>query len=57
MPNPEQHRLSKSTLFAGVIAAITASACCLGPLITGSGAFAAAIKVAENGARVACCAG
>lgn len=36
MPDSEQHgenRLSKGTLFAGVIAAITASACCLGPLV------------------------
>ena len=36
MPNPEQRgesTLSKGTLFAGVIAAITASACCLGPLV------------------------
>jgi len=36
MPNSGQHSentLSKSTLFAGVIAGITASACCLGPLV------------------------
>jgi len=36
MLNPEQHSentLSKSTLFAGVIAGITALACCLGPLV------------------------
>ncbi|NOY71265.1 MAG: mercury transporter MerT [Gammaproteobacteria bacterium] len=36
MPNPEQHgenRLSKGTLFAGVIAGIAASACCIGPLV------------------------
>ncbi len=36
MPNPEQpgeNTLSKGTLFVGVIAAITASACCLGPLV------------------------
>jgi len=36
MPNPEQHRentLSKGTLFVGVIAGITASVCCIGPLI------------------------
>ncbi len=36
MPNSEQHgenRLSKGSLFAGVIAAIIASACCLGPLV------------------------
>jgi len=36
MPNPEQHgenSLPKGTLFAGVIAGITASACCLGPLV------------------------
>ncbi len=36
MPNPEQHSedaLSKGTLFAVVIAAITASACCIGPLV------------------------
>jgi len=36
MPNAEQHgenTLSKGTLLAGVIAGITASACCLGPLV------------------------
>lgn len=36
MPNPEQpakETLSKRTLIAGVIAGITASACCLGPLV------------------------
>lgn len=36
MPNPEQsgeNTLSKGTLLAGVIAAITASACCVGPLV------------------------
>ncbi|MCF6324016.1 MAG: mercury transporter MerT [Gammaproteobacteria bacterium] len=36
MPKPEQHSentLSRGTLFAGVIAGITASACCLGPLV------------------------
>lgn len=36
MPNPEQRSettLSKGTLFAGVIAGIAASACCLGPLV------------------------
>jgi len=36
MPNPEQRNentLSKGTLFASVIAGITASACCLGPLV------------------------
>ncbi len=36
MPNSEQrseNTLSKGALFAGVIAGITASACCLGPLV------------------------
>jgi len=36
VPNSEQHgenTLSKGTLFASVIAGITASACCLGPLV------------------------
>jgi mercuric ion transport protein len=36
MPNFEQrseNTLSKGTLFAGIIAGITASACCLGPLV------------------------
>ncbi len=36
MPNSEQHsenKLPKGSLIAGVIAAITASACCVGPLV------------------------
>jgi len=36
MSNPEQHgeeTLSKGTLIAGLIAGITASACCIGPLV------------------------
>ena len=36
MPNREQHgenRLSKGTLVAGVITGITASVCCIGPLV------------------------
>ena len=36
MPNPEQsseNTLSKGTLVVGIVAGITASACCLGPLV------------------------
>ncbi len=36
MPDPEQHndnRLTKGSLLAGLAAGLTASACCLGPLL------------------------